>query len=112
MPFYVDDFLNDESVILMTLAERGAYVTLLAHQWKEGSIPSDKHSLARIMRVDSDEFDAVWQNVKQRFVEHQTAKKRLVNPRLDDERCKAANKSESAKRSIEARWKRNGRPAR
>lgn len=44
-PFWVDDFLLDERVRAMSLAEVGAYLKLLCWQWREGSIPSD---LARL----------------------------------------------------------------
>jgi uncharacterized protein YdaU (DUF1376 family) len=44
-PFYVDDFLLDERVRAMSLAEVGAYVKLLCWQWREGSIPAEIHLL-------------------------------------------------------------------
>ena len=48
-PFFVNDFLSDQKVELMTTTEVGAYTLLLLRAWKEepcGSIPADDAVLA------------------------------------------------------------------
>lgn len=40
--FYPQDFLADLNVTLMNMEERGAYITLLCHNWIEGAIPGLK----------------------------------------------------------------------
>ena len=90
-PFYPKDFLADERVKLMDHAQVGAYIILLCHQWNEGSIPADRHELSRLLRVLPEEFDKLWDRLEPCFVKHLTDKKRLLNIRLDAERCNAAN---------------------
>ena len=43
--FYASDFLSDLNVQMMTMAQRGIYITLLAMEWIEGSLPSNIQSL-------------------------------------------------------------------
>lgn len=47
--FYAAEWLADEHVRLMTLAETGAYIDALAICWREGSIPADPGLLARLI---------------------------------------------------------------
>lgn len=47
--FYAGDWLNDSRVQLLTIPERGAYIQLLAVQWREGSIPTSKREIYRLI---------------------------------------------------------------
>jgi hypothetical protein len=47
--FYAKDFLTDGHVAGMTLAERGAYITLLCLCWQERSLPTETARLARMV---------------------------------------------------------------
>lgn len=48
--FYPADFLADSNVMLMTMPERGAYITLLSVAWIEGAIPvADPAALRRLL---------------------------------------------------------------
>ena len=60
-PFYFLDFHNDEKVKLMGPATRYIYIMLLSHQWQEGSLPSDRQSIQRL--IDSIPKD--WQTQEQ-----------------------------------------------
>ena len=48
-PFYPDDWLSSSKVMLMTMEQRGIYITLLAHAWKfpSGSLPNEIEILRR-----------------------------------------------------------------
>lgn len=48
-PFYPADWLADAEVRAMTLAQRGAYIDLLAIGWREDGLPDDVPSLARMI---------------------------------------------------------------
>ena len=40
----------------MSLAERGAYITLLDHQWDRGGyLPKDEHAVIRMVGIASDD---------------------------------------------------------
>jgi uncharacterized protein YdaU (DUF1376 family) len=44
----------------MSLAQRGAYITLLGYHWREGSIPADRERIGRLLGVRGRALDAVW----------------------------------------------------
>src|SRR5436190_21583416 len=48
-PFYAADWLADLDVAAMWLAEQGAYMRLLAFQWREGAIPSEPARICRLL---------------------------------------------------------------
>ena len=90
-PFYHRDFFESEHVRLMTREQRCMYLELLAHQWVEGSLPSEPHKLAMILHLDVDTFAECWPSIKECFVkcEGTGRRGRLINLRLEDERIKA-----------------------
>lgn len=47
--FDFEDFFGDEAVMLMSNAQIGIYLRLLAHDWREGSIPSDWDLVERLV---------------------------------------------------------------
>lgn len=59
MPLYVADYLADTGHL--SAAEHGAYFLLIMHYWSSGApLPADDRLLARIARMDADE----WSNAK------------------------------------------------
>ena len=58
--FYPKDFLTDSHVVAMTLAERGAYITLLCLCWLDRSLPVEMGALARLCGVSSAAFTRLW----------------------------------------------------
>jgi uncharacterized protein YdaU (DUF1376 family) len=100
---YPKDFDTDEAVKLMGLMEIGLFVMLLNHAWSNKSIPSDPESLARIARIPRVKFDPLWKLVSKCFVAREDG--RLVNPRQEEERDEAKERSAHGKNGAEARWK-------
>jgi uncharacterized protein YdaU (DUF1376 family) len=87
--FYPKDWLTDEKVKLMSLSQRGLYITLLCHAWLHGSLPGTETELSRIVSVRKDAFRRLWKGTLQScFIS--SAVGRLQNPRLDREREKQA----------------------
>lgn len=84
-PFYVDDFLSDEKVLLMDTSEIGCYVLLLCLNWKEGSIPTDPEYLKKLCRGTD-----VTKLVLDCFKFPTRNKHRLRNRRMEIERQKRA----------------------
>ena len=82
MPLYVRDILADEHFIFMSLAERGAYMTLLMFCWQEGSIPDDPVRAAKLCDCDEGAMKAVWPTIRRRFRKPR-AGKRLIHKRVE-----------------------------
>lgn len=83
--FYARDFLT--GVATLSLAERGAYISLLAHQWDSGSVPSAAHERARILGCAAAEERRLWAKIVSKFSLINDA---FLNTRLEDERDKQA----------------------
>jgi hypothetical protein len=56
LPFYLNDWETDEKVRRMGPACRYFYLHFLMCQWREGSIPSDRRELLRMLRFPCDYF--------------------------------------------------------
>lgn len=53
-PFYHVDFETSPRVKQMGPVARCYYLTLLSHQWQEGSIPEDRQAISRILNMPDD----------------------------------------------------------
>jgi len=102
--FYASDFLSDLNVTTMTMAQRGMYITLLAYEWIEGSLPSDLLKI-RILCGNHPDFDSDWQVVMNCFIERDG---RLYNNRLETERgnmiAYRERMSANGKKGAKTRW--------
>lgn len=86
--FYPSDWLV--GTLTMTLAEEGAYLRCINHQWSAGSLPaSDVSELARIMRVPEREASKHWARICGKFVLGDDGQWR--NARIETERAKQAD---------------------
>lgn len=105
--WYARDFLADENVMQMGVAERGVYITLLSVCWLEKSIPADLAAMARMLpRMTARELGKHWALVGRCFSAHPTDPGRLVHRRLDEERRHQAERREKAA----ANGRQGGRP--
>lgn len=102
--FYAGDFLSDEDQRLMTLEEVGAYIRLIASEWKEGSLPEGLRKLARLCSCSNAEMERIWPEICQKFEPHPDLVGRIIHPRNERERERQASRSASAKRGADARW--------
>lgn len=98
--FYPQDFLSDENVMMMSLAQQGAYIRLLSYCWIHGSLPAEPEKLATLCRCSPAEMLDLWEGLKNCFKE---VSGRLLNPRLGREREKL--------RAYSAKMRQNGRKA-
>lgn len=103
-PFYPADWLCDEDVCDMTLAQQGAYVRLLGHQWREGSVPAEPDRLRKLVRCSQEEFELIWQAVSKKFLPYPDAIGRLRNDRLYREYLAAKEIADKAVSSAKKRW--------
>lgn len=105
--FYPDDWLADENVRLLSLAETGAYIDAIALCWREGSIPADPEKLARLIgkgcsidiatnvqRLFNVRLTSVAQPLNKRTNENCDVVDRLQHKRLNEERTKQQERRE------------------
>ena len=77
--FYARDWLVD--TIHLSLAEQGAYIRLLSHEWVEGPLPNNAQEVARRVGVPVDEFTHLWVKLERFFP---LTNGLLANPRLEE----------------------------
>lgn len=89
--FYPQDFISDINVKLMTCEERGAYISLLCHDWIEKGLPSNDHALSILSGAGTR-----WPEVKTAVLKcFKKSRSRIYNLRLKRER----NKQETFRQS-------------
>ncbi len=84
--FYPKDFMMDGNVMAMTLAERGAYITLICWCWLEGQVPTEMSALARLCKVSTPAFKRLWPALEPCF--EPIAANCMIQPRIERERKK------------------------
>lgn len=99
-PLYGRDFLA--GTLGWSAEERGHYVTLLVAQWEQDGLPNDLKRLELI----SPGVKACWATLEPKFPLSRGGKRR--NTRLEHERHKAHQRSESARQSASKRWAAGG----
>lgn len=108
LPVYTKDFDTDERVMMMDLEEEGAYFRLLRVQWREGSIPSDLKSLAKLLRCHPKTASRVADKVLACFSPHPTLPGRLVNLKTErvreEQQAFLRGRSEAGKKGAKSRW--------
>lgn len=100
---YANDFIT--GAMTMSLAERGAYATLMCQQWDKGGIPDDPDKLARLMVCDRSEAVLIWDAIRSKFERGPDGLYR--NQRIETER----KKQRAFRRKQKKNGKLGGRPA-
>ena len=95
--------LSDSSTVLFSLSELGCFIRLRCHYWREGVLPADTLSLAKLAGCTVGQFQGVWPKVGQHFEETENGK--LACRELDRDREKAEQKSDRMRKVANARWK-------
>ena len=96
--WYPKDFLTDENVRVMSLQERGAYITLISLCWLEGTLPADSGRLAKLCGSTAAAFRRIWPAIEPCFQVHAERPDRLIHQRLERERqVQAAWRAKSSK---------------
>lgn len=103
--FFPRDFISDEKVMVMDMAQRGIYITLLCFCWTESSIPADAKEVLKLCRIGT-EYESMLPPVLACFTPLETNTNRLVHQRLERIR---AEQAERRQRRSEA-GKKGGHP--
>jgi uncharacterized protein YdaU (DUF1376 family) len=100
--FYAADFMY--GCRTLTLEERGAYITLLCHQWDKGSVPGDDlKTLALVLGTSGFSARKLWLKIADKFPRLSHG---FANRRLELERVKQAR----FRRKMAQNGKKGGRP--
>lgn len=94
----------DEDWCLMSMAERGLYISLLNYSWLNDGLPADTEDMARAVRVGVEEFRSLWVKVGRKFFLHDG---RLRNNRQEEERSAINTRSGKNADAANRRWERN-----
>lgn len=100
MPLYIADYLADTSHL--TTVQHGAYLLLIMHYWKRGSLPEGDEQLAAITRMTA----ADWKKAKpivQAFFSDGWKHLRIEKELAETKAIQEAN-SEKARGAANARW--------
>ena len=95
--------LSDSSTLLFSLSELGCFIRLRCHYWREGVLPADTLSLAKLAGCTVGQFQGGWPKVGQHFEE--TERGTLSCRELDEARQKAERISARMRKVANARWK-------
>lgn len=100
--FYAQDFML--GTVTLSLAERGAYITLLCYQWDLGSVPDDPAARMRILACSKRDAAAAWAGLAGKF--HQGDDGNWRNDRLELERAKQVER----RAALSLNGQKGGRP--
>ena len=105
LPFNVVDWLTSPFVTCLSLAAQGAYMRLLAIQWRDGLIPSDPAKIARLCACSPSEFAPIWEEIEEKF---DPVDGGLANPRLERDRTNTdelrLKRAEASRKGHAVRW--------
>ncbi len=106
-PLYTDDWLGSTAIALMSPAEEGAYIRLLAYEWNSGdcSLPDDNKELAVLSRLGKAWGNGSGAKIRKNFVVRDG---RLYNLRMieiwEEQKEYRERRTEAGKKGAEARW--------
>lgn len=107
MPLYIADYLADTSHL--TTVQHGAYLLLIMHYWKRGSLPEADDQLAAITRMTAADWKKARPVIQAMFSEgwkHSRIEKEMAEAKAIQE----AN-SEKARGAANARWGKGDAPS-
>lgn len=104
--FYASDTMADKRYRLMTLAERGLYLSLLNECWVNRSMPADRNAIAKWLGYSADEIQpALTERVLSFFIE---ANGELTSPDLERYRKtleeRREKQSNGGRKGAKAKW--------
>ena len=104
--FNTSDWLASPAVRMMSKAERGVYIGLLALAWEspiQGTLPASTDKVRRLAEMSLDEWAESGETLLEKFPLSECGTYRF-NPRLLVEAAKEQARSDKAKKSADMRW--------
>ncbi len=85
-PLYAANILSSRAFKLMTLEQRGLWITIQMDCWVNGSVPSDIASLSKYLGIPLEELERCLTQIQFAFLERNGAE--LISPELEGYRSK------------------------
>ena len=104
--FYPSDFIGSSKVQRMPLAERGAYITLLAFAWLDHGLPTDMGELGRMVGLTKAAFTKMWDSQLYKCFVERSGK--FVNLRQEDIRKAQADYRKRQRDNAAKGWQSRG----
>ena len=102
--FYPKDWLTDPDVVCMSMAQKGAYITLICYCWREDKLPNNEDYIRKLLG-NIPKWKTLWNGIKHKF---EIQGDYLLHPRLEKEKIKQEEyrnkKSIAGKKGMEKRW--------
>ena len=102
--FYPKDWLTDPDVVCMSMAQKGAYITLICYCWREDKLPNNEDYIRKLL-CNVPKWKTLWNGIKHKF---EIQGDYLLHPRLEKEKIKQEEyrnkKSIAGKIGMEKRW--------
>lgn len=103
MPLYIGDYLGDTS--RLTLEQHGAYLLLMMDYWRNGPLPDNPVTLARILHISVDAWSMLEASIKQKFAVSQGVwRHKRIDAELAKVRERASQAKAKASKASRARW--------
>ena len=102
--FYPKDWLTDPDVVCMSMAQKGAYITLICYCWLEHKLHKNDDHIRNLLG-NARNWKTLWNGIKHKF---EIQGDYLVHPRLKEERIKQEEyrkkKSNAGIEGMKKRW--------
>jgi len=107
---YASDELAAQDFRLMSLAQRGLYMTMKMECWASGSVPADPDALAKLLGLDREAVEeSLSAAVRAAFAPHPDRPDKLICPELEQQRANLMARRESqstgGSKGAERRWR-------
>lgn len=109
-PFDAAGWLAASEVRLLTLEERGALMDLRCHAWRDGFLPPDLATLARLLGVPLPRFRRLWEALSSQFIETpQGWTHPAIEALRERQMASQERRTEHGRKAAAARWNRKDR---
>ena len=71
--FYPKDWLTDPDVVCMSMAQKGAYITLICYCWKEDKLPNNPDYIRKLLG-NVPKWKTLWNGIKVSSLKSYTSK--------------------------------------
>ena len=107
MPFYIGDYLADTG--RLTTEQHGAYLLLLFDYWRNGALPDDDATRARVCRLPADAWSMHSALLRSFFFKGEDGllHQKRIDAEIDKAKLNQATSANRAKKADSARWNRD-----